>query len=890
VLTGLLPGLREIRAPVISGYLWLVFFFLAFHGALPSRQSADPTLKPLFDLGHDLSALGIATVTGVAAYLVGSAAQELLKLVATIPPGPPLYAEAGTHLSAAGRDDVGSAVRFRVQAIQRRLYQVALSPGEKGVDGEPSPEMVESDLPLIRTLLLGDYPDLVAELDRLQAEADLRITVAVPIAALAILFCFAVSPLWLLALLLAVGLLAQGYKRQVEVGNLLAKALRIGKVDAPTLQSLDASAAAAIERTELEEDLARKVKDGGSGMAAFRLGNLQASGGDSEGAVASLRIAIENNVIRAYAEIGFVYEALELFDEAEQAYRDGKKRKDRRATERLATLLRQQHREEEALQAEKRTEEPGQPVPEPPPPVEDQAEVRRISDYEARIQAGDAKAAINLGLLRKRRSEMDAAVAAFEKATSLNDEDAQAWLSLGRALRWAGRAPGAVEALERARALLELDLGREHLEVADAVSDLGAAMSEVGDYENALPLLEKALRIQEAELGPDAIEVAMTLEFISNVVSGLGDEGRSRELDERALRLCENTLGSEDPRVAMSLRNLAVTVRRTGDFLEAKDMLERGLRIQETHPERALRERAFVLDTLGTVWDTVGEYATGLALHQQALEMVEEDLDSQHPWMAGLQVAGAASLRGLGRYSQALAVLAEAIPVLEESFGPKHPSLVTGLLAYAMALLDNERVNDSVAVSEYALDITTPAHRHLAFECLSDHAAALCKRDEFEKASSHLDRALALGAELFGAAHLYLAPVYVRLGEANAGANELAESVEMYQRGLAIIHSAPLLHRPLAGIASQGLAATLLRFSQFDAAEAAARDSISMLESVFGKVHPQISTTLELLASILDARADPAQASAARARAASIRSEPENEQGAGGGPALDDDQ
>jgi tetratricopeptide (TPR) repeat protein len=890
VLTGLLPGLREIRAPLISGYLWLVFFFLAFHGVLPTRQSADPTLKPLFNLGHDLSALGIATVSGVAAYLVGSAAQELLKWFATVLPGSPLYAEAGTHLSSTGRTDVGSAVRLRIQAMQRSLYQVALSPGEKGVDGEPSPETVEGDLPLIRTLLLGEYPDLVAELDRLQAEADLRITVAVPIVALAILFCFAVSAVWLLALVLAGGLMVQGYKRQVEVGDLLAKALRIGKVDAPTLQSLDASAAAAIERTELEEDLARKVKDEGSGMAAFRLGNLQASGRDYEGAVRSLRLAIENNVIRAYAEIGFVYEALEQFDEAEQAYRDGKKRKDRRATERLATLLRRQHREEEALQAEKPAEEPGKSAGKPPKPAEDPTEVGRISDYENRIEAGDAKAAINLGLLRERKQEMSAAIAAFEMATSLNDEDAQAWLSLGRALRWAGRAPDAIEALERARALLELDLGRDHLEVADAVSDLGAAMSEAGDYEGALPLLENALRIQEAELGPDALEVAVTLEFISNAVSGLGDESRSKELDERNLRLYETVLGSEDPRVAMSLRNLAVTVRRTGGYMEAKDMLERGLRIQERQPEETGRDRAFVLDTLGTVWDTVGEFGTGLELHRQALTLVEADFGPQHPWISFLRIARSRSLLGLGRYGQALEVLFGAIPVLEASYGSGHPTLVTGLLAYGTALRDNDRVNDAVAVVEHAVVIATPSHRHLLFESRSNLAAALSRRGEFEKARWHLDQALDLGTELFGEGHLYLAPVYIRLGVVRAESNEPGKSAELFQRGQAIVASAPFLHRPLAGIAGHRQAGALLRLGQLDTAEVEARGSISVLENVFGKVHPEIATALDVLASILEAREDPAQANAARARAGAIRGKPEDEQGAGGEPTAKDDQ
>jgi len=889
VLTTLLPGLREIRAPLISGYLWLVFFFLACHGFLPTRHSADPSLKPVFDLGQDLSALGIATVSGVAAYLIGSAAQELLKILATIPPGTPFYAEAGTHLSDNGQADVGSAVQLRVEAIQRKLYQVALSPGEKGVDLEPSAVAVEEDLPLIRTLLLGDYPDLVGELDRLQAEADLRITVAVPIAALAILFSLEVSIVWLFALIIPVGLIAQGRKKQVEVGDLLAKALRIGKVDAPLLASLDASAEAAIERTELEEDLARKVKDEGSGMAAFRLGNLQASGDDREGAVRSLRFAAENDVIRAYAEVGLVYESLEQDSDAEQAYRDGKKRKDKRATERLAALLRRQRREEEALQAEKPAAETGEPAVKPSSSAKDPTEAARISDYENRIEARDAKAAINLGLLRERNDETAAAIASFEQATVFDRQDAEAWRSLGRVLRAAGRATEAVKALEQARALLKADLGSDHLEVADVVADLGAAMNETGDYVGALPLLEDALRIQEADLGPDAIEVAMTLEGLSVTVSGLGDEDRSKELDERSIRLYETILGTEDARVAIGLRNLAISARRTGDYMGAKASLNRALQIQTKHPEESRMYRPVVLNALGTAWDTLGEYSSGLQLHREALEL-EAALDPQPAWTALTQVASSNSLRGLGRYGQALAVVHRALLVLEDAFGPESPTLIPGLLAYAAALLEVDRIDDAVAAAERAVEIATPSHRHALFECRSNLGLALCRREEFALARSHLEDARELGVELFGKGHLYLAPVYINLAIVAAETDKPIESAELFERGLSIVSSAPFLHKPLAGIARYGHAAALLRLGRLDMAEVDARGSISVLESAFGEVHPEIANALDVLASILERKKDAAQADTARARAASIRSKPEEEQGAEGDRVVTDDQ
>jgi tetratricopeptide (TPR) repeat protein len=272
------------------------------------------------------------------------------------------------------------------------------------------------------------------------------------------------------------------------------------------------------------------------------------------------------------------------------------------------------------------------------------------------------------------------------------------------------------------------------------------------------------------------------------------------------------------------------------------------------------------------------------------MQLMKEDLGPPQPLISFMQTSSASSLLGLGRAAQARSILHGAVSALEESFGPEHPLLGPGLLAFATALLDSDQVDDAVVAAGRAVEIAGPSHRHLLFKGCSNLGAALSKREEFEKARRVLDEALDLGTDLFGEGHLYLALVYIRLGVVKAGTNELTESVELFQRGQAIVASAPFLHRPLAGIAAHGHAAALFHLGQLDAAEVEARGSISMLESAFGEIHPEIATALDVLASILEVRGDPEQADTALARADAIRSKPDDEQGAGGSPAANDDQ
>ncbi|MEA2442613.1 MAG: hypothetical protein QOH76_4037, partial [Thermoleophilaceae bacterium] len=78
ILSNALPGFREVRAPLIAGYLWLLFAWLLAEPHVP----ADPTglLRSFEDLRQTVGAVGFAVGLSVGAYLVGSVSQALSTL------------------------------------------------------------------------------------------------------------------------------------------------------------------------------------------------------------------------------------------------------------------------------------------------------------------------------------------------------------------------------------------------------------------------------------------------------------------------------------------------------------------------------------------------------------------------------------------------------------------------------------------------------------------------------------------------------------------------------------------------------------------------------------------------------------------------------------------
>jgi len=73
LITNLLPGLRDLRTPLATGYLWLIFLWLLLHKHVPtSVATAKGPLKSLYELS-DLAGKGaILTATTFIAYLLGS--------------------------------------------------------------------------------------------------------------------------------------------------------------------------------------------------------------------------------------------------------------------------------------------------------------------------------------------------------------------------------------------------------------------------------------------------------------------------------------------------------------------------------------------------------------------------------------------------------------------------------------------------------------------------------------------------------------------------------------------------------------------------------------------------------------------------------------------------
>jgi len=279
VLASLLPGLRELRAPLAAGYLWLLSIYLLIAPHVPSENEAHGIVENLYSLKDAATAVGLGVALSFVAYLVGMLSTGFLN--------PLLRAAPAWVVRVAGSSGVRWALPARVRRLVDRDYKTdqlserswlalndlvvgtlrevdaVLAPASttlatlvreevpararsrRGSPMGPVERVVDAvadELDLVKTRLLGKEADLFSAVDRHQAERDFRLAVLPPLGVVAAVAAVIADSL-LVAPIVVVGsaVVLAGLFRQAVTSDragtdVLVDALRLGdRVKSPTL-------------------------------------------------------------------------------------------------------------------------------------------------------------------------------------------------------------------------------------------------------------------------------------------------------------------------------------------------------------------------------------------------------------------------------------------------------------------------------------------------------------------------------------------------------------------------------------------------------------------------------------------------------------------------------
>jgi CHAT domain-containing protein len=300
----------------------------------------------------------------------------------------------------------------------------------------------------------------------------------------------------------------------------------------------------------------------------------------------------------------------------------------------------------------------------------------------------------------------------MDEALTLGSESQR----LDRAAQFAKGVPLAARAVE----IFKQELGERNATVALWLSRLGRLQAENGAYDNGAPLLQQALALQQMLRGDDHPETLATLVYLGSAYGNTGD-ARAELLLAKTLELIMKTLGKDHPVAAEALLELGRLHYNRGDFEKAEDDYQRSAAILESaigpDDERILlrlndlavlynsrrqyarsepllerilaRRSAFGPDNAHLalpLWNMAlvaqeyhRDYSRALDLYSQALAILEQSKNSDHPDIASVLNNMANVYKSLGDYGRALELHNRVHDMWLKTFGPYHSTAMLSL-------------------------------------------------------------------------------------------------------------------------------------------------------------------------------------------------------------------
>ena len=280
MLTNLLPGIRDLRTPLATGYLWLLALWLwvpsQFKHAVPTTGIPGDITR----LAHYASRAGVGIAVSFAAYLVGVLSKSLNpplvrlgtfsfyapSLITRGAYGQPLFIAGVGFLDfwrrwfpvAASVDETEKereelAFNEKTVLVSARLSTAGLyslsdvtrRAADDGTINKDARSKYNSylirEVPRLGNALVGKETELYSVYDRLISEYEFRIGIGAPLIALTITLAAQWSLLWLLILLPVLVLLSTGSQQRMAAGDLLADAVRLKRIDVALPRELPAS-------------------------------------------------------------------------------------------------------------------------------------------------------------------------------------------------------------------------------------------------------------------------------------------------------------------------------------------------------------------------------------------------------------------------------------------------------------------------------------------------------------------------------------------------------------------------------------------------------------------------------------------------------------------------
>jgi serine/threonine protein kinase/tetratricopeptide (TPR) repeat protein len=263
--------------------------------------------------------------------------------------------------------------------------------------------------------------------------------------------------------------------------------------------------------------------------------------------------------------------------------------------------------------------------------------------------------------------------------------EAQLRMTLGHSFTYLGKPQIAAEQYQRARALYTEQLGPDHPNTLETLTNLASSYATLGRYDEALKLREEALARHQATLGPDHPDTLVCMNNLANSYASLGRYEAALKLHQEMLALRRAKFGPDNDYTLSSMNNVVACYYYLGRLEEAVGLCEEALKLRETKYSRDHPDTLESMANLASLYLNLRQYEKSLELHKEALTLRRVRLGPKHPDTLSSMNNLANCLRNMGRHDEALKLHEEVVAARQAEFGPDHHKTLVDMENLAFA-------------------------------------------------------------------------------------------------------------------------------------------------------------------------------------------------------------
>ncbi len=417
--------------------------------------------------------------------------------------------------------------------------------------------------------------------------------------------------------------------------------------------------------------------------------------------------------------------------------------------------------------------------------------------------------------------------------------------------RWKAEGRAADLLLPSGKPLVEAESLLEH--------DIELSEDEAGFIHASIASAKRVQRLKAGVVATVAVlgVVAALAAFIANQQRDLANQARTRAE-------IEAETASQTTDFMVGLFEVSDPSEALGNSITAREIMERGANRIEQELSTQPAIQATLMDTMGTVFKSLGLYTEAGKLLDGALVKRRQLVGDEHADVALTKAHLADVLTRQANYDAAEPLYREALDTQRRLLGDKAVEVAETLAGFASLLTAQGRFEEAEVLLRESLEIRRSAHGEEQLDvakAMEDLGMNLFDQGNYEPAEAMLRDSNAMRRRLLhDSPHPQLADGLNNLALVLWDQSRFEEAEVLYREALAMNKVLLDDYHPTIAANMNNLAVLLHDMGDFDAAEPMYRDVITARRKTLGNEHPEVALALNNLAYLLYDRGDRAAA------------------------------